>query len=356
MALPLLFMIGGTLVRAAGPTIARELAKLGAKKLAGKAATEAAKKGTAKLINNSNLGVVRTLARPGAKAADKVDDLAAGVTRTISRGTKPKPTVTPKPSATTKPSATAKPQPSTTAKPKTATGAGKPTMAKPKPTTKPSSTAKPKPSTTAKPKTRPTTPPPRPATGGPKSVIKPLLGAAGVAGTMMGVSTLGGGDKGKSKAAMPLPKPKPKVQGPPMGPSRVSGSDTEAGRPKVPVPTSFNKGANTGFGINASTFVGGPEERAVMMKYYGGTGKEAAKAAMAGTQGKLKELGMDALKKELAAAKAIRFKRDAAKTKNNKTGGKMKSYKKGGKIGMKKKPEVVARQMRGWGKARKPKR
>jgi len=346
MALPLLFMIGGTLVRAAGPTIARELAKLGAKKLAGKAATEAAKKGTAKLINNSNLGVVRTLARPGTKVADKVDDLAAGVTRTIGRGNKIKP---PKPSSTTtpKPSATAKPKPSTTAKPKTATGAGKPTMAKPKPTTKPS--------TTAKPKTRPTTPPPRPATGGPKSVVKPLLGAAGVAGTMLGVSTLGKDDKGKSKA-MPLPKPKPKVQGPPMGPPRVSGSDTEAGRPKVPVPTSFNKGANTGFGINASTFVGGPEERAVMMKYYGGTGKEAAKAAMAGTQGKLKELGMDALKKELAAAKAIRFKRDAAKTKNNKTGGKMKSYSKGGKIGMKKKPEVVARQMRGWGKARKPKR
>ena len=341
MALPLLFMIGGTLVRAAGPTIAKELAKLGAKKLAGRAATEAAKKGTAKLINNSNLGVVRTLARPGAKAADKVDDLAAGVARTIGRGNKIKP---PKPSATTtpKPSATAKPKPSTTAKPKTATGAGKPTMAKPKPTTKPS--------TTAKPKTRPTTPPPRPATGGPKSVVKPLLGTAGVAGTMLGVSTLGKDDKGKSKA-MPLPKPKPKVQGPPP-PTKTfkpSGPSTR-GSQKRGATKPISAGPNTGFGPKGSIFPGNAEERAALMKMYGGTGAEAGKAAIAGKQGNLA-----AGKADYEAARIKRLKA-ASSMGDRKKGGSMKSYKKGGKIGMKKKPEVVARQMRGWGKARKPKR
>ena len=80
---------------------------------------------------------------------------------------------------------------------------------------------------------------------------------------------------------------------------------------KEPVkPKVLDSGKNTGFGPNASTFVGGPEERAVMMKYYGGTGKAAAKAAKEGKQGKLKELGMESLKKEMQEARAKRFARE----------------------------------------------
>ena len=80
---------------------------------------------------------------------------------------------------------------------------------------------------------------------------------------------------------------------------------------KEPVkPKVLDSGKNTGFGPNASTFVGGPEERAVMMKYYGGTGKAAAKAAQECKQGKLKELGMESLKKEMQEARAKRFARE----------------------------------------------
>ncbi len=88
---------------------------------------------------------------------------------------------------------------------------------------------------------------------------------------------------------------------------------------KEPVkPKVLDSGKNTGFGLKGNTFVGGPEERAVMMKYYGGTGSAAAKAAQEGKQGKLKELGMESLRKELQEARAKRFARE--KDKRNKGG------------------------------------
>lgn len=104
----------------------------------------------------------------------------------------------------------------------------------------------------------------------------------------------------------------------------------EPAKPKV-----LDSGKNTGFGPNASTFVGGPEERAVMMKYYGGTGKAAAKAAQEGKQGKLKELGMDSLKKEMQEARKKRFEREQ---KNMRKGGAVKKtigsmdYRQGGTL------------------------
>ena len=131
--------------------------------------------------------------------------------------------------------------------------------------------------------------------------------------------------------------------------------------------TSFNKGGNTGFGIKGNQFVSGPEERAIMMKYYGGTGSQAAKAAMAGTQGKLKELGMASLKKELREARKKRLSKVVKKKEGSKVvpskykgfsklpekvqqkmdSGLAKQYMSGGK---------VARQVKGYGKARKPKK
>jgi hypothetical protein len=97
----------------------------------------------------------------------------------------------------------------------------------------------------------------------------------------------------------------------------------------------IDAGGNTGFGIKGNKFVGGPEERAVMVKYYGGTGSAAAKAAQEGKQGKLKELGMDSLNKELQEARKKRFEREQ---KNMRKGGAVKKaigsmdYRQGGTL------------------------
>ena len=122
-----------------------------------------------------------------------------------------------------------------------------------------------------------------------------------------------------------LPKSKPKPKRVDLGTVTARKVTPEAPREREPVgrkepvkPKVLDSGKNTGFGPNASTFVGGPEERAVMMKYYGGTGKAAAKAAQEGKQGKLKELGMESLRKELQEARAKRFARE--KDKRNKGG------------------------------------
>ena len=119
----------------------------------------------------------------------------------------------------------------------------------------------------------------------------------------------------------PRPKAKPKPDKPTkkvdLGTVTAREVKPEAPREREPVarkepvkPKVLDSGKNTGFGPNASTFVGGAEERAVMMKYYGGTGKAAAKAAKEGKQGKLKELGMESLKKEMQEARAKRFARE----------------------------------------------
>ena len=60
MAVPLLLFAAGTLLRAAGPKIAQQLIKAGAKK----ATQKQIAKGGAKVVNNNNLGVVRTALRP----------------------------------------------------------------------------------------------------------------------------------------------------------------------------------------------------------------------------------------------------------------------------------------------------
>ena len=60
MAVPLLFFAAGTLLRAAGPRIAAQLVKAGARE----ATKKQIAKGGAKVVNNSNLGVIRTALRP----------------------------------------------------------------------------------------------------------------------------------------------------------------------------------------------------------------------------------------------------------------------------------------------------
>jgi len=112
MALPLLYILGTTLVRAAGPAIARELVKLGAKK----ATQAAAKRGGAKLINKDNLGVIKTISRP----------------KTGGAAPKPAPKTTPKPKTGV----------GSTTTPKKPTGSGRNATSNKKPTTKKAPTLK----------------------------------------------------------------------------------------------------------------------------------------------------------------------------------------------------------------------
>ena len=157
-----------------------------------------------------------------------------------------------------------------------------------------------------------------------------------------------------AKADVPVPKPRPKkpadkpakkvdlghVTARKVTPAKetnrnISKGPQTRGSQKKGATKIIDAGKNTGFGPKGNTFVGGPEERAVMMKYYGGTGSAAAKAAQEGKQGKLKELGMESLKKEMQEARKKRFEREQ---KNMRKGGAVKKaigsmdYRQGGTL------------------------
>ena len=101
-------------------------------------------------------------------------------------------------------------------------------------------------------------PPPKrgtPPLGGPSSVKKPT-------------------PEGAASKRMPTPVKKPTPSG--------------AASKRMPKRTSITAGPNTGFGPKGNIFPKNAEDRARLMKLYGGTGSAAAKAAAAGTQGTLK--------------------------------------------------------------------
>ena len=126
----------------------------------------------------------------------------------------------------------------------------------------------------------------------------------------------------KSREGGPGSRPKrvaPKYQPGNAGPKRVA-----------PKSKPISAGPNTGFGPKGNIFPGSSEERAGYMKMYGGTGSAAAKAAAAGKQGNL-EAGRSAVD----AAKKKRL----SKPVERKAGG-----------------SVVARQVKGFGAARRPKK
>lgn len=162
--------------------------------------------------------------------------------------------------------------------------------------------------------------------------IMALLGAAGAAGLTGAMLN----KKDKAQAApksMPLPKSKPtppsKPKVTPKAMPKSSGPSTR-GSSKKGATKRISAGPNTGFGPKGNIFPGSSEERAAYMKMYGGTGSAAAKAAMAGKQG-----NMEAGRKELNAAKKKRL----SKPVERKSGG-----------------SVVARQVKGFGAARRPKK
>lgn len=156
--------------------------------------------------------------------------------------------------------------------------------------------------------------------------LKPGIGNIVKTGAALG--TIAQGKKaleGRPSQAktMAMPKPKPKVQGPPKPPTKTKAAPKTKG-PRVVERTAISAGKNTGFGPNASIFPGSAAERKALMKMYGGTGKAAAKAAIAGTQGNLAAGQADYI-----AARNMRFK--------NTTNKKMS----GGKVG--KKPKQMTR-------------
>ena len=167
----------------------------------------------------------------------------------------------------------------------------------------------------------------------PASKIKkgPLAAAIGLGGAALTGAMLNKKDKAQaatSKSSGPAtrgsnkPKVAPKAAQP-SGPS-TRGSAKKGATQRI------SAGPNTGFGPKGNIFPGSSAERAALMKMYGGTGSAAAKAAMAGKQG-----NMEAGRKELMAAKKKRL----SKPVERKSGG-----------------SVVARQVKGFGAARRPKK
>lgn len=168
--------------------------------------------------------------------------------------------------------------------------------------------------------------------------------------------------------SVPVPKAKPAEMKSPAPRERT----------KVKKRTNFTSGDNTGFGPKGNIFPGSPEERKALMIMYGGTGSKAGKAAIAGTQGNLAkgQSLLDAAKNKKRSNVGVSSRANP----NLKKGGKVtpskykgfsklpekvqkkmnpkaaSKYKKGGKVSTPKKTEVIARQIRGWGAARKPKR
>jgi hypothetical protein len=165
-------------------------------------------------------------------------------------------------------------------------------------------------------------------------------------------------------------------------------------RTKVKKRTNFTSGDNTGFGPKGNIFPSSSEERKALMIMYGGTGSKAGKAAIAGTQGNLAkgQSLLDAAKNKKRSNVGVSSRANP----NLKKGGKVtpfkykgfsklpekvqkkmnpkaaSKYKKGGKISIKeiktkgsvsleqmpskKYSNPSARQVKGWGAARKPKR
>lgn len=235
MALPIL-MLAGTLLRATGPTIAKELAKLGAKKATKKALQNAPKNiRTISSKNIKNVKKTRKEKQEGVLASRKTKqkmDKATSTKKKVAGSTVPKVVAA-------------------------TSGAGVLTTIIAK---KKDGSAK----AGAMPKSRP------------KS-IKPKNFGMGM------VDDFGKGRKKGSPEGGTAPiKPKKKK-------SDVSQGSTMAKTPKKAKP--ITAGSNVGFGPKGNIFPKDAADRKRLMNKYGGTGSAAAKAAAQGKQGNLKKVG-----------------------------------------------------------------
>jgi len=281
MALPLLFILGGSLLRAAGPTIARKLIGMGAKKATKQVIKNTAQK--ARTITSKNVGNLKK-SKDLQKSAKKMQELKS----------KKSTTTTKKPTTTTK-------KPTTTTKKPTTTTKKKPTSTTKKTTNKKTTTKKGLTGASIKKKT---------------PAIIAVVGAGSTVGTLM---KEGSGQK-KAKGDIPKTLPKSRPSGvrkqkdfgmgmvDDFGKGRKT-SDMEGGtapiKPKAKAkPKSTPKikempkkksknitaGGNVGFGPKGNIFPSNAAERKRLMDKYGGTGSAAAKAAAQGKQGNLKKV------------------------------------------------------------------
>ena len=189
----------------------------------------------------------------------------------------------------------------------------------------------------------------------PSKINKGLLGAAlGLGAVGLGGAMLDKKDKAQAAPkSMPLPKSKPTPPSKSKVMPKSSGPSTR-GSAKRGASKTISAGSNTGFGPKGNIFPGSSEERAAYMKMYGGTGSAAAKAAAAGKQG-----NMEAGRKELMAAKKERLSKPAERKSGGKVG--IKQIKTKGSVAMEQVPakksyNPSARQVKGFGAARRPKK
>ena len=288
MALPLLFILGGSLLRAAGPTIARKLIGMGAKKATKQVIKNTAQK--ARTITSKNVGNLKK-SKDLQKSAKKMQELKS----------KKSTTTTKKPTTTTKKPTTTTKKPTTTTKKPTTTTKKKPTSTTKKTTNKKTTTKKGLTGASIKKKT---------------PAIIAVVGAGSTVGTLM---KEGSGQK-KAKGDIPKTLPKSRPSGvrkqkdfgmgmvDDFGKGRKT-SDMEGGtapiKPKAKAkPKSTPKikempkkksknitaGGNVGFGPKGNIFPSNAAERKRLMDKYGGTGSAAAKAAAQGKQGNLKKV------------------------------------------------------------------
>ena len=190
----------------------------------------------------------------------------------------------------------------------------------------------------------------------------------------------------KKKASGDMPKTLPKSKpAKPAKPKKASPGGTNKGAdPKKAMPKagsgpatrgSAKRGAtkiitaskNTGFGPKGNIFPGNAEERKALMKMYGGTGSAAGKAAIAGKQGNIAAGRADyeaARRKRLKAAttnkksgkkvvpnKMKGFSKLPEKVQRKMSPTKAAKYKYGGSVS-----SGCARQVKGFGAARRPKK
>lgn len=235
-------------------------------------------------------------------------------------------------------------------------------------------------------KIKPPAPKPKPKSTTGRKIAK---GAGAAAATLAVTKMIQDAMKRREALAnMPLPKSKPakpkgrakpggtgKGQDPKKAPPRAGSGPATRGSAKRGATKTITAGKGVGFGPKGNIFPSSPAERAALMKMYGGTGSAAAKAAKAGKQGNL-EAGRKAYeaakKKRLSTVKKssgkkvvppkykgfsklpekVQKKMDPAAAKKYKYGKKVASYKKGKSVGS----GVVARQVKGFGAARRPKK
>jgi len=294
MALPLLFMVGASVVRAATPAIARYLIKKGLKRATGNAAKKPVSSTVTSIKQADKLKPQAALPKPKSGGTTQLTskpkgDVISGTAREVKPGT----SVVPSGGRAVK-------------KPGTGLQPDRVVRMKDKPKGMKNATRNDKRLTGPKPGKR-------------GSTLIPNATTALIAGMAAGT----GGDKKPSAAGTkysgPTPKSKPSkpTKSVDLGtvkarrmtpqkdaPAKSSGPSTRASNKRGATKV-ISAGPNTGFGPKGNIFPGSSEERAGYMKMYGGTGSAAAKAAAAGKQGDMKagRAAVDAAKKKRLSKK-----------------------------------------------------